>query len=73
MLTNTNEDYFCSLKTIDPMHDKYYQYKTFADLDEYEILLYHNQSNGFETCELLDEDFVPKTNSKEKDTDLICI
>lgn len=66
MLENTNGDYFCSVKTLDPANDENYYFKTFMDMDNYEISLCHNQNNGSETCELLDEDYMPVLNSKEQ-------
>eukprot|EP00064_Thunnus_orientalis_P001340 superscaffoldBa00000091_g1343 len=57
MLTNTNGDYFCTVKVRD---DDY----CFTDMDVFEISLCHNQSNGSQSCELLDETYQPFQNIK---------
>lgn len=64
VLENTNGDYFCSVRTLDPATDENYHFRTFMDLDYYEISLCHNQNNGSETCELLDEEYMPASNIK---------
>lgn len=64
-LTNTNGDYFCSVKTSDPMpDDSDYFPVSYTTLDTYEIALCHNQEDGSETCEVLDSQYTPFTNSK---------
>ncbi|XP_038591024.1 interleukin-21 receptor isoform X2 [Micropterus salmoides] len=47
MLTNTNGDYFCSVKTSESMPDDYAV--TFDDTVTFEISLCHNKSNGSES------------------------
>lgn len=69
MLTNTNGDYFCSVKIHDPVPDDDYL-DILEDSDNYEILLCHNQKNGSEICEVLDKKYSPVQNSKEH-TDLL--
>lgn len=59
LLTNTGEDYFCSAQKSDPNPSS-----QFYDLNEYEISLCHNQTNGSDTCELLESGYEPKTNIK---------
>ncbi|XP_018537283.1 interleukin-21 receptor [Lates calcarifer] len=62
-LTNTNGDYFCSVKTSDPMpDDSDYFPVSYTTLDTYEIALCHNQEDGSETCEVLDSQYTPFTN-----------
>lgn len=65
MLTNTDGVYFCSVKTTDSAPDDDDYSEPFSDLDAFEISLCHNQSIGSESCELLDEEYRPVTNSKE--------
>lgn len=64
VLENTNGNYSCSVKTLDPDNDETYYFKTFMDMDNYEISLCHNQNNGSETCELLEEYYMPVSNIK---------
>ncbi|XP_042253551.1 interleukin-21 receptor [Thunnus maccoyii] len=57
MLTNTNGDYFCTVKVRDDDD-------CFTDMDVFEISLCHNQSNGSQSCEQLDETYEPFQNIK---------
>ncbi|XP_056222561.1 interleukin-21 receptor [Seriola aureovittata] len=65
-LTNTNEGYFCSVETSDPMDDEddYDYLETFADIETFKISLCHNQNDGPETCKVLDGKYAPMANIK---------
>nr|XP_020461833.1 interleukin-21 receptor-like [Monopterus albus] len=58
-LTNTYENYFCSVKTSDSVPDEYA-----SDMDTFKILLCHNQNDGPDICELLDGNYKPYINIK---------
>ncbi|XP_071318645.1 interleukin-21 receptor [Trachinotus anak] len=64
MLTNTSEDYFCSVKASEPMDDDYDYLETFADLETFIISLCHNQNDGSEICKVLDGEYQPLTTIK---------
>ncbi|XP_031699622.1 interleukin-21 receptor [Anarrhichthys ocellatus] len=59
-LTNTDEDYFCSLRTSNPIPDE--DAGTFIDLDCFEISLCHSQNDGPEICEQLVDKYLPMNN-----------
>lgn len=58
LLTKTNGEYFCSVKTSNPESDD--DDETFSDWDMYEISLCHNG-----TREMLDNKYEVDMNSKE--------
>lgn len=59
MLTHTKENYFCTF-TTSPDNDD-----TFADLEVYKISLCHDPNEESETCDVLDEQYLPVHNSKQ--------
>ncbi|XP_060951434.1 interleukin-21 receptor [Limanda limanda] len=63
MLTNTDRDYFCSVKTSDLTPDGDSP-EMFTDTDTFNISLCHNQTDGSEMCEELDGEYTPETNIK---------
>lgn len=60
MLTNTDEDYFCSVYTSPPKPNN----EIFSDLETYIISLCHKQFDEPTTCEVLEEDYGPQNNIK---------
>ncbi|XP_014265244.2 interleukin-21 receptor [Maylandia zebra] len=58
MLTHTKENYFCTF-TTSPDNDD-----TFADLEVYKISLCHDPNEESETCDVLDEQYLPVHNIK---------
>ncbi|XP_040923223.1 interleukin-21 receptor [Toxotes jaculatrix] len=63
-LTKTSEDYFCSVKTSDPTLDDEDYFDPYTDIDTFEISLCHNQRDGSEICDILDDKYTPSTNIK---------
>ncbi|XP_035002137.2 interleukin-21 receptor [Hippoglossus stenolepis] len=63
MLTNTDRDCFCSVKTSDLTPDSEYP-EMFTDTDTFKISLCHNQTDGSKMCEELDGEYTPQTNIK---------
>ncbi|KAG7507825.1 interleukin-21 receptor-like [Solea senegalensis] len=59
-LTNTDGRHFCSVETSDDEDSSV----IFSDTDVYRISLYHNQTDGDLTCELLDGAYRPFTHIK---------
>lgn len=64
MLTHSNGNYSCSVKTFDPEPGDHYG-ETFDDTDIYEISLCHNQNNESETCEPLIKEYAPDKNGRK--------
>ncbi|MEQ2271308.1 hypothetical protein XENORESO_002411 [Xenotaenia resolanae] len=62
LLTNTTAVFFCSIDRSLMPDDDYTE--TFTDLDEYEISLCQSQDNKAETCELLEEEYMPALHIK---------
>lgn len=62
MLTHTKENYFCTFKTSDTEPD---YGDTFTDLDEFKISLCHDPNEESETCDVLDEQYLPVDHSKQ--------
>ncbi len=65
VLTNTNGDYFCTVTTSTPIPPDDDYLDIFDDTDNFEISLCHNQKDGSEICEVLDDKYSPVTKSKE--------
>ncbi|MEQ2240546.1 hypothetical protein ILYODFUR_016160 [Ilyodon furcidens] len=62
LLTNTTAVFFCSIDRSLMPDDDYTE--TFTDLDEYDISLCQSQDNKAETCELLEEEYMPALHIK---------
>nr|XP_019939061.1 PREDICTED: interleukin-21 receptor-like [Paralichthys olivaceus] len=63
MLTNTDRDYFCSVKTSDLMPGDDYP-DIFTDTDTFTISLCPNQNAGSKRCKEVDGEYIPVTNIK---------
>uniref|UniRef100_A0A3Q3LV57 Interleukin-21 receptor-like n=1 Tax=Mastacembelus armatus TaxID=205130 RepID=A0A3Q3LV57_9TELE len=62
-LTNTSENFVCSIKTSDSMPDDDYS-ETFIDIDTFKVSLCPNQEEGQDNCEVLDHNYAPVENIK---------
>ncbi|KAG7226343.1 hypothetical protein INR49_013754 [Caranx melampygus] len=63
-LTKANKDYFCSVKTSDPVDYDDDILETYADIESFKISLCHNQDNGSDICKVLDDKYRPFQNIK---------
>ncbi|XP_047465040.1 interleukin-21 receptor [Mugil cephalus] len=59
-LTNTDGIYFCSCNKSQSVPDD----SVFTDLDVYEISLCHEQKDGTDVCEMLNDAYLPSKNIK---------
>lgn len=66
-LTNTGEEFCCSIKTHNPTPDEDAEDEaTFQDLDRYAVSLCHRRPEGSDACERLGDKYNPALNSEPR-------